>query len=334
MRILFLLLFLFAMSFPGKVFADEMDVRNEINLAVRDLFSQGKFAELDKLAASYLQNGSRTESGLWKTTLFYLGLASLAPFNMPQPDLEKFFALNDAWIKSNPSSAAAYICKAQALVNAAWTIRGNGSADFVLPKARAGFFAKMREARDVLEGTKAISGQDPEWYALMARISRDLNADEKAFNAMIDEGLAKYPYYYPIYFNAAEYMFPKWHGSTQMVEDFADKAVALTKEKEGMGMYARIYWVVSQWGYGADLFKKTKVSWPKMKAGIKDVLQKYPDQWNINNFAYFACLAEDKEMTQAMFKLLTAPTRGVWSDESFFSHCRDSEQWVTYPLPL
>ncbi len=37
-----------------------------------------------------------------------------------------------------------------------------------------------------------------------------------------------------------------------------------------------------------------------MRAGIEDVLAQYPNQWNIENFTFFACLANDAEMTKAL----------------------------------
>ena len=79
-------------------------------------------------------------------------------------------------------------------------------------------------------------------------------------------------------------------------------ATAKTLQWEGVGMYARIYWYASQAQFDDDLFGKSMVDWPKMKAGFEDVISRYPDSWNINNYAKFACLAKDKNKTSELFK--------------------------------
>jgi hypothetical protein len=54
-----------------------------------------------------------------------------------------------------------------------------------------------------------------------------------------------------------------------------------------------------------------------MKKGIDDVLKRYPDQWNINNFALFACLAKDKKMAKELLDLIKEPPMlQVWKSES------------------
>jgi hypothetical protein len=61
-----------------------------------------------------------------------------------------------------------------------------------------------------------------------------------------------------------------------------------------------------------------------MKRGIVDVLKRYPDQWNINNFAHFACLAGDRKETARLTALVTEPIREAWAkDATLFARCRD-----------
>ena len=151
-------------------------------------------------------------------------------------------------------------------------------------------------------------------------IGTGLDMNRTEFERIIDEGLKKEPLYYQLYFTALEYFAPKWYGSERDIEEFANSAVARTKEQEGLGMYARIYWAASQTQYGEKLFTGSNVVWEKMKRGIDDVLKRYPDQWNINNFALFACLANDRQKAGELFKLIKEPPiLDVWKSESNYS---------------
>jgi hypothetical protein len=49
-----------------------------------------------------------------------------------------------------------------------------------------------------------------------------------------------------------------------------------------------------------DVFHDSPATWPNMKAGFEGLMKRYPrSNWNLNAFAYFACLADD------------APTYGI-----------------------
>jgi hypothetical protein len=119
------------------------------------------------------------------------------------------------------------------------------------------------------------------------------------------------------------YYTPRWHGSAEEIEAFARNAVERTKEKEGAGMYARIYWAASQSLFQGRLFENSNVRWEIMRKGIDDVLQKYPDQWNINNFALFSCLAKDKEMTQKLISMIKgSPIKSGWlGNTKYYDYC-------------
>jgi hypothetical protein len=143
-----------------------------------------------------------------------------------------------------------------------------------------------------------------------------------AFEALVEEGLKREPLYYQLYFAAVRFFTPKWGGDPTKIEAFADAAVARTQKDEGFSLYARIYWVASQYQYGSSLFSQTGVVWPKMKRGIHDVLARYPDQWNVNNFAYFACLAGDRDEAKKLIGMIKGPPSvQAWRRQENFSRC-------------
>lgn len=323
MKTLFALLLFLTLLAPAQASADEKAGRMEVTLKVFNLVHNKAFAELDALAKSYRDSESRTNSGVWHLTIFYDALGAPSDVILSDEDYKAAFNTFDEWIKASPSSPTPYIGKASMLASYAWKFRGNKMADEVPIKDFAPFFYHLGEAKKLLEKSKEVSSQDPEWYAQMAYIMMGLNTKEDEFDAVVDEGLKKYPYYYPIYFNTALHLLPVWGGTVEKIEAFALKAIERTKEKEGMGVYSRIYWYLGSIQYDLRLFLDTKVDWLKMKQGIKDVLEKYPDQWNINNFGYFSCIQGDKEMTKELIDRITPfPVKDVWGEESFFLHCK------------
>jgi hypothetical protein len=119
---------------------------------------------------------------------------------------------------------------------------------------------------------------------------------------LLNAALEREPLFYQTYFSALQYLLPKWHGDIQEIEDFAQDAVARTRNQEGFGMYARIYWFASQTQFKNDIFNNSLVEWSQMKEGFEDVISRYPDAWNLNNYARFACLAGDKPKTMELLR--------------------------------
>ncbi len=89
-------------------------------------------------------------------------------------------------------------------------------------------------------------------------------------------------------------------------------------------MCARIYWSATQGDFQCDLFSESLARWPRMKSGFDDIVARYPDDWNLNNYAKFACIAHDKQTTRALLKRIgdnVVPE--AWSPAELFQTCKD-----------
>lgn len=219
----------------------------------------------------------------------------------------------------------AHIGYATALTTHAWYYRGDGPASTVREQDWVSFRAYLEQARGYLTEHAEDARTDPHWYTEMLVIARGQGWPDDDYMDLVSEGLEIHPYFYPIYFSAIRNLLPKWGGSIEEIDAFALAAVKYTEKEEGQGMYARIYWSVSQSEYGKDLFTRSKVDWSRMSAGIDDVMARFPDQWNINNFARFACLAKDREKTRELIALVQEPPIAVaWTRlKPTFEDCRD-----------
>ena len=304
--------------------ADELAFRAQIKNHTADLFMNERFEELDRMAEYLRSTGNRSESGLWTLTFFYSGIADLAG---GKTDDQRYWSEIEAkakrWTTQSPRSPAAQISYSILLEKHAWSIRGFGWSREVRPEDWQPFREYIERARLHLLECKDTADVDPRWYETMLDIARAQKWEVDEFEKLVDEASARHPYFYPIYFSAAEYLLPKWYGSGEKIEALAGAAVEKTRPEDGAGMYARIYWYASQAEYHGRLFTESPIDWNRMRQGIEDVLKQYPDGWNINNFAHFACRAWDRSMTRDLIgRIEGEPIADAWESPAQYRRCK------------
>jgi hypothetical protein len=52
--------------------------------------------------------------------------------------------------------------------------------------------------------------------------------------------------------------------------------------------------------YGVDFFQRTKADWPTLRGSFDALISTYPDAWNLNGYALFACIANDVERARML----------------------------------
>jgi len=324
-NVIVFVLMVFGCTWGLTVKADEHAERAEIVRRVGTLMEGRDYAALEHLAEQYRSTEARTGSGVWKLTQFYDGISEY--FNTRDKDPAVWngrYRMADAWMREYPHSPTSHLAFAQLLVNTAWSYRGSGFAPTV-PADRWELFKKQNaKAGEFLRNYKTVGVRDPNWYGLSLLVAQRAGVADEPFMALFDEGVTRYPRFYPLYFNAVSNFSPKWGGSGEEIESFARHALTKVPRADRAALYARIYWVASQDQYGGDLFTDSNVDWRLMRQGIDDVLAKYPSDWNLQNFAFFACRARDKPKTRQLMGRITAPPdREAW--ESFMAHdkCRE-----------
>jgi hypothetical protein len=275
---------------------DELQNRALIDGVLVDAFKSGDFDSLEEIAAQFGQKKLATASGVSKLNRFYYAFQDILYISprdeSVRPEIDR---LVNEWVKKYPNSATAHVIYAQMLMQRGWSIRGKGYANTVRPENWKPFLHFMEEARIYLNDHEKFRGNDPRWDLALLEIANVQSIPEEQFQVLANAALDRNPDYYQHYFAIMERSLPKWGGSADAVEKFATFAVERTQSTEGYGMYARIYWYAAQSQFNDRLFNSSSVSWKRMKLGIDDVLKRYPDKWNIYNFAMFACFASDEE---------------------------------------
>jgi hypothetical protein len=312
---------------PELASCDELAERSAIGSKVVQLLKDEDFDGLERMATSFRRTGARTSSGLWKLTLYYAGVSkAFETYDIDAAHWTAVEKVTNAWVGRYPKSPTAHLAHADMLLQHAWAYRGPWRAKEVRAEDWQPFRNYVDQARQYLETYKAIGSSDPRWYELMASIANLQSWSDVDFTNLMNEGLNRYPTFYQLYFAAINYYTPKWGGSAEAIEAFAKDAMKRTRSTEGAGLYARIYWYASQAQYGERLFTESLVDWPVMKTGIDDLLKKYPDSWNTNNFAKIACLARDKPKTAELLRQIKGPPlTAAWGNAANFERCR---AWV------
>src|SRR6218665_3863598 len=300
MKIWVLFFVCFSMSLTSAAFAKNWTEQSDLQREAIELFWPRNFEKLNEKAKEYVDNQSRLASGGWKLEAFYWGIYNT--FGSPPASDEvwgRVFNICDEWIKKYPDAPSGYIAKANFLFKLALRERGDGFVGEVSKDQWAAFDLYSKQARDLLQDNKEVASRDPKWYALMVSISRS-RGDRGGVWDTFEESISRYPTYHPIYNAVVLSTLSKWGGGGRAhLESFANEELERTRDKVGFATYTRIYWSASALEYQGQLFKETDVDWSKMRKGFEDIVKKYPDEWNINNFAYFACFAKDRETTQS-----------------------------------
>ncbi len=303
----------------------ELEQRAIISDTVGRWFQAENFAEIEHFADEVRTKNLRTSSGLWVIGLVYGGIDSIANYREVKDDAgwDRLEGRAQRWIAAYPASVTAKIAYAWILENRAWFYRGGGYANTVSEKQFDAFHQQIEEAKKYDEATRDIAAIDPNWYLrYLATLRLQKGGKEEEFERTFEEATKAFPDYYPNYFEAVTYYLPKWHGDAYEVERFARRVMKSRDKRTGQMLYARIYWYASQSQFKNAIFLASVARWNDMRDGFKAIVADYPDQWNINNYAKFACLVGDERTTREAFGLMKGdPIESAWPSTAQYRSC-------------
>ncbi|MEM9009795.1 MAG: hypothetical protein AAGE18_01105 [Pseudomonadota bacterium] len=312
---------------PLSAQAEELAERAKIRERVMALVEADAFDEIERLAATWREEETRTSSGLWRLTVMHWALEGT--FWVEGPDDPRRAVLEDRlerWAEAAPSSSTRIVAEGYLLHRIAWAVRGNGFANTVSRPAWQGFREWTAKAINHLEANRHLAVNDPAWWALMVEVHLAAGTSRLIFDRFVAEALERHPRYYQLHFHALFYYTPRWYGSPSELDERARISVEATRETDGAGLYARSYWYLWQVGERRDFFERHPVDWPLMRAGIYDVVDVYPADWNLSTFAYFACEMQDRRTYDDLLARMTGkPEARIQVSGNMYQVCRLGE---------
>lgn len=275
------------------------------------LLMSRSYDKIDSAADEARKRGTTMSDGQPLLAAIYSGIAGCPCGNQLNEELWLVRKQRiEEWLKRNPSSVTAKVSLAAFPLKYGWMARGGGYANTVSDDAWKLFRERVEEGRRSLEAADQATKQDPGWYEAMLDIAVSQGWPRDKLEAIFEQGVAKHPDYLPLYFHRANYYHPKWHGSHDELRRVVDDSVKRTRPRMGETLYARLYWGTTS---DQQMFQPGFAWWPFMKAGFERLVKDYPDRWNVNHFAKFACFAGDSATFSEVAKGIgNDPIVAVW----------------------
>lgn len=309
----------------------------EIYNSISINFEKNNFVKLNEIYNTVRSENSIDENGVWRLQHFYTAFRNIIYARATKfsgdartTEYKNISSKTYAWADEFTESPAPYIIRSLLFRQKAWDYRGTGTSNLVKSENWALFDGDLFAAWQILQKYKSIASDDPEWFRLLLEIGIGRGWERTQFQETLNDAILTAPYYEPIYYAGIQYFLPQWYGGIGDIEKMANFAVQKTSSKYGERLYATIY---SR--YFNSIFKDQYEKmigenlyrvWPRMKIGFEDLIKKYPNNWNLNTFAKFSCLAKDLNSTQAIFNKYNfdmdkKSLDAIWGSESNKIEC-------------
>lgn len=283
----------------------------EGRVPVAAAFRNGKFDELDRLLEQWCRGTDRFADGRWKLSMFEEGLVGELE---GVPNWEKNLARVQAWRQAAPGSMAGMLTEAIFWKAYAWKARGSGPRGTVTPEAMQVFGTRMVRAADAAARAAAADEDCPVAIPVLLKVATAMGAPEPMMQQIYAGAAERFPEYHAIHFAMAQHYQPQWGGSVEAYDRFAREVAASTRAFEGMGLYARLYWIVDH-ASGIPFGDRDPhgPSWQDLRAGFEDLMKRYPrSMHNRAEFASMACRSPDGALYRSLRDGLDAEATAGW----------------------
>ncbi len=277
---------------------------------------RGSTARAERAVDRALKQATRLDDGTWLLDAMYREFRFQVE---SQRSWDAMGARLEAWRTARPDSVTAALALANYWIGYAWDARGGAPASQVPEAAWRLFHERLAKARTALLDVDKQGKANPAWYATMLGIEFAEGRPQAERATLFNEAIAKEPRYYATYRAFAWGLTPRWGGDLRSFHEFADAAVARTRDTDGSSLYARLYPLLMQVEHDRDPFGELGIPWPKMRSGFEDLLARYPKATRaLHEFALYACMAGDAKAFQALLPKLNErafPVSGAFTFE-------------------
>lgn len=290
---------------------------------IKELFTQEKFDDLDKLANAARLSKSKSPGGNWTLFQIYESVAAPQPHGAKptEQDWENHMTSLQKWVSVRAGSVTAQIALAEAYVNYAWFARGTGYANEVASEQWKLFDERLNLARENLQQAWALKERCPHWFYVMQDVQFGLHEGDP--RVLLRRAMAFEPSYYYYYSREAHFLLPKWYGNEGDAARFAEVVADKIGGNEGDFVY---FLVAARLNCNCqdDETELRKMSWPRIERGFSFMERAHgTNMHRLNQFARLATAFSDAPAAQPIFTRLGENwERDAWGTQKFFEDCK------------
>lgn len=209
--------------------------------AIRLLFQQRNYTELDGIANTARANKEHFSGGVRKLTLFYSAFRNPSSGkNASEADWQDHVARLEEWKHASSNPLTASMAMAGAYYNYAWKARGDGTADTVSDDGWSLFHRRLQKVHAILDEFSQQREKDPVWYQLAIELGTPESLPQAQERALFDQAIAADPTFRPYYHDYAFYLRPQWSGEEGDILRLADEMYAKLGPVDGPIAYFEI----------------------------------------------------------------------------------------------
>lgn len=299
----------------------------EIGDGAERLLREGKYGELDRLAAEYARKDTRLLGGNAALYHFYDALGGFKESgNRGYPSViprYKKDELLSRWLEKNPGSVAARVALAEFWTADAWLTRGEKAASEIPEPVWKAFRWRMNQARKFLDQVK--TRDDPHYYFMRIDTAQGLG-DKAAIDANFEAGSKRFPNYFHYYSQRANLLQEKWFGDPGELQAYVQSLLAKPGGDNGLVAYSYVTWEMMKYMGGKKAMQEAGLQWPSIKAGYAAREKRYGlrnRDWNV--LCAMAVTAGDRPAASvALAQIGQEWTGAAWGTQQEFN------KWVEW----
>jgi hypothetical protein len=214
---------------------------------IQEDLDAGSYDELDRMAESYRHPDALFRGAIPKLSVFYKALIeprSGGPTPGPEQcdclytdaDFNTVRAQLEDWIKTRPSTLTARIALAKLWLAYSWSERGGGPNRQINEDLWRATTERLSHAEYYL--IDADPSQDPEALYTATEIAALRKDGHDRIQAIYQDAIRYFPWYYPYYSQHAQYIEKKWYGQPGEVAQYLKHLSAPENGIDGMLEYA------------------------------------------------------------------------------------------------
>ena len=282
----------------GGAESDSQPVRT-FRIAVRHLFVEEKFDELEAIAAKARSQKERFLGGAWKLYVLYTTIQGPGSLTSTDAVWTAHMERLRRWIGAKPESITPRVALAQAYLRFAWKARGEGYRDTVTSDGWKLFGERVQQARETLENAGTVSTKDPQWYRDMQTVAVAQGWNRSQADDLLQKASDLEPKYFYFYSAHAYYLLPKWYGKPGDAETFAQTIADRLEGPDGDLVYFEIALIDNCCNAKEQM---PNLSWDRIKVGFGALEQLYGStNYQLNAVAFMAARQRDSEFAQQIF---------------------------------